>query len=340
MDRRKFLTLSGTIGSLAVGGCSGGPEISATNTNALEPQSEKRTSEGWIDPTEIPDGYTIIHISDSWEVVPPEETKDWDSDTVARFRRGQCKRYFVYEHIPEQYEIFSQGQCTEGVVITVEDNSGRVVAQISLPEKNPDQPDSTSESEPDMEVVSSELLTDERGRKWVRGEFQNIGDVDHGRYRVNYNIRDDEDRVVDSQQRIIDIVPTGERWLDYTIVLGNRREAAASVDVDEITTDGETPPPEAEDVNILSSRLNKDYQGVTEVVGELENTGSERSLYLTALIRTADGVLRGSVGTFLPDIPAGGTRTFRAALATHWTPRNREDDLPTEHEIYIFEAPP
>jgi hypothetical protein len=225
-------------------------------------------------------------------------------------------------------------------MVTVENNSGQVVAQITLPEKDPDQPESRSESEPEMEAVSSELLTDERGRKWVRGEFRNVSDVDHGRYRVNYNIRDEDGGVVDSQQRIIDIVPAGERWLDYTIVLGNRRDAAASVDVDEITSDGETTPPVAGDVNILSSRLNKDYQGVTEVVGELENTGSERSFHLTALIRTVDGVLRGSVETFLPNVPAGRTRTFRTALATHWTPRNREDDLPTEHEIYTFLSPP
>jgi hypothetical protein len=211
------------------------------------------------------------------------------------------------------------------------DNGNSDSGQTDTPE-----PEATAE----IEVMSSEVLTDERNRKWVRGEFRNTSDVDHGRYRVNYNVRDKNSGVVDSQQRIIDVIPAGETWLDYTIVLGNRRDAAVSVDVDEITTNGEMPPAEAEGVNILSSRLNKDYQGVTEVVGELENTGDEQSLHLSALIRTAGGVLRGSVGTFLPDVQSGAERTFRAALASHWTPRNREDDLPTQHEIYTFNTSP
>lgn len=213
----------------------------------------------------------------------------------------------------------------------------------STPKPEPDPtPESTPEPEPDpdIDVVSSSILTDDRDRKWVRGEFRNVSNVDHGRYRANYGVRDSNGQVVDSQERFISMIPAGETWVDYTLVFGTNRDAAATVEVTPLTTDGDVVPPELGGINILSSTLSKDFRGLTEVTGELRNDGSDRSILVLALIHTSDGVLRGSVQTYVRDVSSGATRPFRAALASHWTPRTNEDALPTEYEVYAFGSVP
>jgi hypothetical protein len=96
----------------------------------------RREFDGWVNESELADGYTVVHISSEWEIVPAEETDEWDPDTVEIFRRGFCKRYFVYKNVPEGYNLLTQGRCSEGVRLSIQDEDGRVIAQIKLPEKD------------------------------------------------------------------------------------------------------------------------------------------------------------------------------------------------------------
>lgn len=91
--------------------------------------------EGWINEEELEKGYTVVYITSDWELVDPGDTENWNSETVQIFHRGFCKRYFVYERIPDGYEIFNRGSCEEGVTVSIQDGDGRIVAQIILPEK-------------------------------------------------------------------------------------------------------------------------------------------------------------------------------------------------------------
>jgi hypothetical protein len=145
------LKIAGCMGSIAFAGCTSdategsgqeptetmtptatGPESTLTET---ETATETESFNGWVNESELEDGYTVVHISAEWEVVPADQTNDWNSAEVSISRRGLCKRYFVYEEIPDGYNVFYQVRCDDGVKVTVKDADGRIVAQIELPKK-------------------------------------------------------------------------------------------------------------------------------------------------------------------------------------------------------------
>lgn len=209
-----------------------------------------------------------------------------------------------------------------------------------VPSSSTEQETTTETQLPTVQALDSEVLTDPRGRKWVRAGFENTSDVDHGRLHVTHSVYDGEGQVVDSQEAIIDLLPAGETWRDYRFVFGERSDEAETAEAKVLTDSGKRADSELEGINVVNSTLHKDYQSDTEIVGEVENTGSERSIYVTGLMYTEGGLVRGSVGTYLTDVEPGETRAFRAGSVGQWTPRNREDELPTEHDVYAFSSRP
>lgn len=139
MQRRAFLAAAGSavVGGCAAAGSDGDGETTAGTTTAWA---------GWVQEGGLEDGYTAVHISRDWAVVDASETRDWDADEVTRFRRGACERYLVYERVPEGYNLYTQGRCEEGVVVTVENADGAVVEQLTLPPTDPQTAHSDSPS--------------------------------------------------------------------------------------------------------------------------------------------------------------------------------------------------
>lgn len=156
LKRRGFVALLGASSSIA--GCleSSSPEEtepSSTHSSTEEPTRESSVEtltenptssptnnstpnfDGWVNPEELKDGWTVVHISAEWEIVPADETNGWDPDTVEIGRRGYCKRYTVLEEWPKGYNIYNQGGCAEGVTMSIHDKNGKLVEQIELPKK-------------------------------------------------------------------------------------------------------------------------------------------------------------------------------------------------------------
>lgn len=194
---------------------------------------------------------------------------------------------------------------------------------------------------PEANFIESTIYTDDDGTKWIRARFRNPTGFNHGQLRVNHSVYNADDELIDSQEPLLQYLPAGETWLDYRHVLGQRRDEAASVETEVLTDDGQVSAVQIENINIIESTLNKGYQTSTEILGELENTGDAQDGFrLIGLVYTDDGTLRGSVGTFISQLDAGETRSFRAAIAGTWTPENQSDSLPTQHELYAFESLP
>jgi len=199
----------------------------------------------------------------------------------------------------------------------------------------------TAKPEPTVKPLQSNIITDPEETKWIRAEFKNTTEVDHGRLRVNHDVYDANDEVVDSQEGLVDLVPAGETWRDYGLVFGDRREDAVSVESEILTDDSSLSSSQIESIEVVDSTLHQDYQSGTEIVGEIQVGETEYSqVYLVGLVYTDNGVLRGSVGELINDIGSGETRSFRAAIASNRTPPDREDALPTQHDIYVFEGIP
>jgi hypothetical protein len=137
LTRRKWLQISIGACSFGLAGCSSDTDNQENEVN--EPGSNNDDDfQEWVNEDELEDGYTVVYISSDWEITDKEDADSWNPETVKRFRRGFCKRYFVFENLPESHEVFYQGQCENGVKATVEDEDGKVIAQISLPEKSVD----------------------------------------------------------------------------------------------------------------------------------------------------------------------------------------------------------
>lgn len=134
MERRALLASSSLVlfaGCLSDTSSEGG---NGDNSNNATTPSED-TFDGWVNEKELEDGYTVVHISADWEIVEKEKANDWDPDTVEISRRDACKRHFVLEKRPKDYEIYFQGKCSEGVTVSIHNADGKRVKQITLPEK-------------------------------------------------------------------------------------------------------------------------------------------------------------------------------------------------------------
>lgn len=198
-----------------------------------------------------------------------------------------------------------------------------------------------SKSEPAVEHRESDIITDGEGTKWIQAEARNTSEVDLGRLRVNHSVYDANGEVVDSQEALIDLLPAGETWRDYRLVLGDRRGKAASVESEILTEDGSLSSSQIKSIEIVDSTLHQDYQSGTEIVGEVQNEETEYpQVYLVGLVYTDEGVLRGSVGEIINEISSGETRSFRAAIAGNRTPPDKEEALPTQHDLYVFDGIP
>lgn len=205
----------------------------------------------------------------------------------------------------------------------------------STPEPTPtDTPTATDAPTPEATFEGSEIITGGDGQKWIKAAFSNPTDVPHGYFRVDHTVYDGEGEVVDTRDSTIDIIPAGTTWESYPIVLGERREAAETVETAIVTDEVRYPPPVADDVEIVTSTLHKDYRSMTEVVGEVRNNGPERTVWVIAAIYTDDGTLRGTVQTNVRELDEGEKRGFRAAIVGQWTPAGMESALPTRHGVY------
>lgn len=173
VNRRTVLTL--VAGSTITGfsGCTAIDNDNNSNDTDEDNSTENRNGDdsgnsdeefdGWVNEDELEDGYTVIHISSNWELVDATDANDWDDETVEISRRGICKRYFVYEEIPEGYEIFYQGACEDGVTVTIEDDAGRMVNQLTLPEKNLNgETEDEQEPNPDSDELWNDTLSNHR----------------------------------------------------------------------------------------------------------------------------------------------------------------------------------
>jgi len=199
----------------------------------------------------------------------------------------------------------------------------------------------TSEARPVVEHIESEIITDDEGTKWIHAEFVNPTEHDHGRIQISHSVYDSNDEVVDTQETIIDLLPAGGTWRNYELVLGDRREEAEFVESDILTDDGNLSSSEIETIEITTSTLNQGYQSGTEITGEIENGETAFSqVYLVGLVQTDEDIYRGSVGEIINDLGVNETRSFRAAIASNRTPPDRDEDLPTQHDIYVFNGIP
>jgi hypothetical protein len=206
--------------------------------------------------------------------------------------------------------------------------------------------DDRTEPEPtptaNAEVTSSTIITDGEGTNWIQAEIQNPTDVSHGRAKVNHTVYDGSGGVVTTQQSLVDFIPPGETWQDFLIVLGQRRDEAASVETELLTDDGQVGASRIRSVNVVDSTLNQGYRSGTEITGRIENTANRNypQLYLVGLVYDQNGDLRGSVGNIMRDVAAGEERAFRAATVGNSTPADRESELPTRHEVLVFDNIP
>lgn len=195
--------------------------------------------------------------------------------------------------------------------------------------------------DPELDFIETGIITGERDTNWIRSVIQNRGDGPHGRLEVNHSVQDGAGGPVDTQTAMIDIIPPETTWVDYRMVLGQQRNQAEQVESRIITDDGRLSSSTVEDVEIIDSTLNQGFREGTEIIGEIENQGGDYfQLYLVGLVYTEDGILRGSVGHILNDVPANSRQTFRAAIASNNTPQTHEEELPTLHEVYIFDGIP
>jgi hypothetical protein len=201
-------------------------------------------------------------------------------------------------------------------------------------------PTSTETSAPILVLRESTIYTGPDDRKWIRSVVRNTSGLHHGRLKIDYTVRSGNGGIVDTQTTLIDLIPPGDTWLNYQLVLGSRREQAASVEAKLRAGNDPQAAPRLEEIDFSKTRLSKDYQSATEITGEVTNTGDAQSIYIIGLIYTESGMLRGSVGHILNDLKAGETRAFRAAIAAHRTPKDREAALPKTHQMYAFNGIP
>ena len=125
------------------------------------------------------------------------------------------------------------------------------------------------------------------------------------------------------------------------MVLGDRREEAEYVESNIITDNSGLSSSEIETIEVINSTLNQGHQSGTEITGEIENGETAFSkVYLVGLVQTDDGIFRGSVGELINDLDANERRSFRAAIASNRTPPDRDEALPTQHDIYVFNGIP
>lgn len=197
---------------------------------------------------------------------------------------------------------------------------------------------------PDIELISSEVREYSYRRteeNWIAWEVANVGDAHHGRLNIDHTMYDENGTVIDAQTALIDLVPAGETYVDYRLVHGSRREEAATVESTIRSENGQVSATQLTEIDIVESKLHKDFRGLTEITGQLKSGDvNHPQVYLVGLIYTSDGTLRGSVGEILRDIEPNTTRAFRIALASHWTPQAEEDHLPTEHQLLAFDNIP
>lgn len=219
------------------------------------------------------------------------------------------------------------------------DIGGSTPTETSTPALT-EEPAPTETSTPLLELRESTIYTGPEDRKWIRSVVRNTSGIHHGRLRIDYTVRSENGGIVDTQTTLIDLIPPGDTWHNYQLVLGSRREQAASVEAKMRPGDDPQAAPRLEEIEFSNTRLSKDYQSATETTGEVTNTGDAQSIYIVGLIYTESGMLRGSVGHILNDLGGGETRAFRAAIAAHRTPRDREAALPETHQMYAFSGIP
>jgi len=197
----------------------------------------------------------------------------------------------------------------------------------------------TTQPSAELNLNTSSIISGEDGSKWVYARLRNPSSVTHSGSRVNYTVSDESGSVVDSIEGYIHMIPAETTWDYYQMVLGDRREDAATVSPSIIDDENERlGAEELDNVTVTQSTFSKDFQTMTEITGKVRNNGSEKSIALVGLIYTEDGRLRGSVKTSLSELEKGEERGFRAAIVGQWTPKNKPDDLPTEYEIHAFES--
>lgn len=197
--------------------------------------------------------------------------------------------------------------------------------------------DETSGQTPSAEIVSSEIITDERERNWVRVEVENDTSTNHGRIRVNSIVRSESGDVVASPSHLLDLLPGSELWREYQIVAGQQRQNAESIEATLEAEDATVTSNRIENANIIDSTLNQGHMQGTDINGEVEfGDVQDSQIYLVGLVYNQEGTLRGSVGTILNDVSSGETRAFSARTVGNKTPAEMDSELPTSHEIFIF----
>lgn len=194
---------------------------------------------------------------------------------------------------------------------------------------------------PSAEIVSSEIITDEEDTNWIKIEVENPTSSNHGRIRVNSTVRSESGDVIDAPSHLLDLLPGNELWREYRIVAGQQRQNADSVETTLEAEDAAVASNQIEDANVINSTLNQGFREGTGITGEVEFGDVQSSqLYLVGLVFNQEGTLRGSVGTILNDVSSGETRAFSARTVGNKTPQGMDSELPTSHEIFIFDGIP